>query len=175
MTVWVCKWFHDAYLVPEVNGPLGQLFINKVCQQLNYGNVFRQKKKSVAYNQSTERIGYVNNDKGIELLKHMEAAIRKKRVTLHSLTALNECGRYFMKNGTLVHSAAEATDEGAGKGLAHGDAAIALGAAVFWIDDVPITPEAEVKSEAPIGSFLHRRQQYEKLIRQKTEKSYWKP
>ena len=175
LTVWVCKWFHDAYLVPEVNGPLGQLFINKVCQQLNYGNVFRQKKKSVAYNQSTERIGYVNNDKGIELLKHMEAAIRKKRVTLHSLTALNECGRYFMKNGTLVHSAAESTDDGAGKGLAHGDAAIALGAAVFGIDDVPITPEAEVKSEAPIGSFLHRRQQYEKLIRQKTEKSYWKP
>lgn len=173
MAVWVCKLFYSAYLVPEVNGPLGQLFINRVCRELKYSNVFRQVKAKVAWRETTERIGYVNNDKGIELLKNMEMAVRKSRVTLHSLTALNECSRYFLKNGRLVHSAAEVTEDGAGMGLAHGDAAIALGCSVFGIDDIPITPAAEVKSDAPVGSFLWRRQQHENRIKRKENKSYW--
>lgn len=175
LVVWVCKLFHGAYLVPEVNGPLGQLFINKVVRDLKYSNVYRQVKPKVAWRESTERIGYVNNDRGIELLKHMESAIRKKRVHLNSLLALNECSRYFMKNGKLVHSAAETTDDGAGMGLAHGDAAIALGCAVFGVDDIPLKKESEVKSEAPYGSFLWRRAQYENRIRQRQQKSYWEP
>jgi hypothetical protein len=36
LAVWVCKWFHNAYLVPEINGPLGTLFINKVTKDLKY-------------------------------------------------------------------------------------------------------------------------------------------
>lgn len=173
LAVWVCKWFHGAYLVPEINGPLGQLFINKAVRDLKYGKVFRQVKAKVAWRESTERVGYANNDGGIELLKHMESAIRKKRVHLNSLLALSEIGRYFMKNGRLVHSAAETTEDGAGKGLAHGDAAIAMGCAVFAIDDIPVTPEAEVTSDAPVGSFLWRRQQYEARIKQARNKSYW--
>ena len=173
LTVWVCKWFYGAYVVPEVNGPLGQLFINKMTRELKYGNVFRRIKQNVGYREPTERVGYVNADRGIEILKNMESLIREKRVQLNSKIALNECGRYFMKGGKLVHSAAESTDDGAGMGLAHGDAAIALGCAVFGIDDIPITPEAEVKSEAPYQSFLWRRQQFEKLLRDKNKRSYW--
>ena len=173
LTVWILKWFHGAYLVPEVNGPLGQLYINKVCRDLKYGNVFRQIKAKVAWRETTEKIGYVNNDRGIELLKHMESSLRSNRVKLHSLTALRECGRYFLKNGKLVHSAAEVTEDGAGMGLAHGDAAIALGCSVFGVDDTPATPEAEVKSEAPYQSFLWRRQQYEKMLQKVGKKSYW--
>ena len=173
LAVWVCKWFYGAYLIPEVNGPLGQLFINKAVLDLKYGNVFKQVKAKVSWREKTEKIGYVNSDKGIELLKTMEAAIRKKRVQLNSLIALNECSRYFMKNGKLVHSAAETTDDGAGMGLAHGDAAIALGCAVFGIDDVPITPAAEVKSDAAYGSFLWRRQQFEARIKSRQNRSYW--
>ena len=173
LAVWVCNWFYGAYLVPESNGPLGRLFINKACQDLKYGNVFRQIKQNVAYREPTERIGYVNKDRGIELLKNMESQIRQNRVRLHSTVALNECSRYFLKGGNLVHSAAETTEDGAGMGLAHGDAAIALGCAVFGIDDIPVTPEEEVKSEAPLHSFLWRRQQFEKLIQQRQSRSYW--
>ncbi len=173
LTVWVCRWFHDAYLVPEVNGPLGQLFINKVNLELKYSKVYRRIKQNVAYREPTERLGYVNADRGIELLKNMESQIRQKRVQPNSVVALNECGRYFLKGGKLVHSAAETTEDGAGKGLAHGDAAIALGCAVFGIDEIPITPEEEVKSDAPYQSFLWRRQQYEKLLQQSQSRSYW--
>lgn len=173
MAVWVCKWFWDAYLIPEVNGPLGQLFINKAVRDLKYGNVYRQAKPNIGFKESTERVGYVNNDRGIQLLKHIEAAIRQGRVQVNSVTALTECGRYFMKNGKLVHSAAETTDDGAGRGLAHGDAAIALGCAVFGFDDVPVTPPEEIKEEAPYLSFMWRRQQMEAKLRALRSKSYW--
>ncbi len=175
LAVWVCKWFHNAYLVPEINGPLGTLFINRAVKDLKYGNVYHSLKQKVAYRQTTETIGYYNPDKGIHLLKNMESAVRQKRVHLHSLLALKECGRYFLKNGKLVHSAAEVTDDGAGMGLAHGDAAIALGCAVLGVDDAPVRPVAEVKAEAPYQSFLWRRQQFEKMQLKSGQKSYWNP
>lgn len=173
LAVWVCKWFYNAYLVPEANGPLGQLFLNRAIRDLKYGNVFKQVKPKVAWRETTERIGYVNNDRGIELLKHAEAVLRRKRVTLNSPIVGNEISRYFMKNGKLVHSAAESTEDGAGMGLAHGDAAIAWCCAVFGVDDIPITPPEEVKSDAPVGSFLWRRQQFEARIKHQQSKSYW--
>jgi hypothetical protein len=173
LAVWVCKWFHGAYLVPEVNGPLGQLFINKAARDLKYNNIYRRVKAGVGYREPTERIGYVNADRGIELLKNMESQLRNKRVQLNSKIALDECSRYFMKNGKLVHSAAEATEDGASMGLAHGDAAIALGCAVYGIDEIPLVPEEEVKSEAPYQSFLWRRQQFEKVLQRSKARSYW--
>jgi hypothetical protein len=175
LCVWVMNWFHRAYLVPEVNGPLGQLFINKVARDLKYGNIYRRVKQNVAYREATERVGYVNADRGIELLKNLESQIRHARVHANSEVALNECSRYFLKNGKLVHSAEQATDDGAGKGLAHGDAAIALGCAAYGVDEIPIPPEEEVKSEAPYQSFLWRRQQFEQALRQRNKKSYWSP
>jgi len=175
LAVWVCKWFWNGYLVPEVNGPLGQLFINKVVKDLRYGNVYHELKARIAYRQVTEKIGYVNNDRGLALLKNMESAVRDKRVQLNSLLALKECGRYFMKNGRLVHSAAEVTDDGAGMGLAHGDAAIALGCSVLGIDGYQVKRESDVKNEAPHGSFQWRREQYEKSMKKIGQKSYWKP
>lgn len=173
LAVWVCRWFHDAYLVPEVNGPLGTLFINKVTQDLQYPYVYRATRHSVSYKERTNVVGYRNQDKGIELLKHMEATLRRGRVKLHSKIALDEVSRYFMKNGKLVHSAAETTEDGAGMGLAHGDAAIALGCAAFGIDDIPIIPEAKIVTGAPVGSFLQRRQEYERQMNQKQNRSYW--
>lgn len=173
LAVWVCTLFYRAYLVPEVNGPLGQLFINRVVRELKYTNVYRSLRRDVMFREPTERVGYRNNDRGIELLKQLEAAIRNGRVHPNSLIALNECSRYFMKGGKLVHSAAETTEDGAGMGQAHGDAAIALGCASFGIDDVPVVPEAETKVGAPIGSYLERRQRYEAIMRAKQNKSYW--
>mgnify|MGYP007122436230 CR=1 FL=1 len=175
LAVWVCKWFWNAYLIPEVNGPLGQLFINKAVRDLKYGNVYHEIKQKVAYRQATERIGYINNDRGISLLKNMESAVRGKRVHLNSILALKECGRYFLKNGKLVHSAAEVTEDGAGMGLAHGDAAIALGCAVYGVDDIPVKAVVEMQAEAPYQSFLWRRQQFEKMQLKSKQKSYWKP
>ncbi len=173
LAVWVCKWFHDAYLIPEVNGGFGQLFINKVTQDLQYPYVYRSTRAKVSYKERTEIVGYRNQDKGLELLKHLEIAVRTGRVKLNSKIGMDEISRYFMKNGVLVHSAAETTDDGAAKGLAHGDAAIAMGCGAFGIDDIPIITEKKIVESAPVGSFAHRKQMWEREQKAKNKKSYW--
>jgi hypothetical protein len=173
LAVWVCRWFHDAYLVPEVNGPLGTLFINKVTQDLQYPYVYHSFRAKVSYKERTEIVGYRNQDKGLELLKHLEIAVRTGRVKLNSKVGMDEISRYFMKNGVLVHSAAETTDDGAARGLAHGDAAIAMGCGAFAIDDIPAAKETKSVEIAPVGSFAHRRKQWERDQKDKGKRSYW--
>lgn len=173
LAVWVCRWFHDAYLVPEVNGPLGTLFINKVTQDLQYPYVYHSLRAKVSYKERTEIVGYRNQDKGLELLKHLEIAVRTGRVRLNSKVGMDEISRYFMKNGVLVHSAAETTDDGAARGLAHGDAAIAMGCAAFAIDDIPVVKETKAVESAPVGSFAHRRKQWELEQKKNGRRSYW--
>lgn len=173
LTHWVLKWFYDAYIVPEINGPLGTMFINRLAKDLKYGLIYRQVKRGVAYHEATDKVGYTNPDGGIELLKNLEDLVRKGRVTPHSNVALTECGRYFMKGGKLVHSGALSTDDGAGQGKAHGDEAISLGCAAFGIDDVPIVEKKQEDTGPPVGSFLHRRMQHLERIKKQNSKSYW--
>lgn len=172
MAVWVCRLFNNAYLVPEINGPLGTLFINRVLN-LKYTRVFKAIKARVAYREPIEKYGYTNPDRGMELLQHLQACIRKGRVKPNSSIALNECSRYFMKNGKLVHSAAETTEDGANMGLAHGDAAIALGCAAFGIDDTAIAKEATPHAEVPYQSFAWRRKQFEEATRRRQSLGFW--
>jgi hypothetical protein len=172
LAVWVCRLFHNAYLVPEINGPLGRLFINRV-NTLKYPKVYRSIKQRVAFTEQTEKVGYINSDGGIELLKSMEEAIRTEKAAIHSTIVLNECSRYFMKNGKLVHSAAETTEDGAGMGLAHGDAAIAMGCAVFGMKDIPLQPAAQAPENVPLQSFLWRRQQWEAKNKAKRSLGFW--
>jgi hypothetical protein len=127
----------------------------------------------VAFTEQTEKVGYINSDGGIELLKSMEEAIRTEKAAIHSTIVLNECSRYFMKNGKLVHSAAETTEDGAGMGLAHGDAAIAMGCAVFGMKDIPLQPAAQAPENVPLQSFLWRRQQWEAKNKAKRSLGFW--
>ena len=175
LAVWVCRWFCNAYLVPEINGPLGQLFLNRVCQGHNYGYVYEQIRGRSRVRERTKQMGYRNQDGGIELLKTLESAVRNKKVFVNSVVALKEAGRYFLKGGKLVHAAAEVSEDGAGIGLAHGDAAIALGAAALGLQDWPATKEKLTPRVVPENCALFRRQQWEKTQKKLTSKSYWCP
>lgn len=175
LAVWVCKWFHNAYLVPEINGPLGQLFINRVTHGHNYPYVYEQLRGRSRVREKTRQIGYMNSDKGIELLKKLEAAVRSKKVFVNSAVALKEAGRYFLKAGVLVHAAAEVSEDGAGVGKAHGDAAIALGAAVLGVEDWPAKKEPDEPKVVPYGCALWRRQQFEQKQKRLSSRRYWSP
>lgn len=174
MAVWICRWFNNAYLVPEKNGGGGTLFIKRVVE-LGYARLYHHIRPGIGYKVRTDVLGYFNQDGGIELLKGLEAALIKNRIRVHSVVALREAGRYFLKSGKLVHSGEQAAEDGAAKGKAHGDAAIALGAAVLGMDDWPAEKQEAAKPDAPYGSFLWRRQQYEKAQRTQGRKSYWSP
>lgn len=173
LAVWVCKWFWNAYLVPESNGPLGQLFLKRAYHELHYGRIYHNIRRGFGTTTTTDVLGYRNQDRGIELLKTLEAAVRAKRVFVNSSIALREAGRYFLKGGKLVHAAAEVTEDGAGMGLAHGDAAIALSAAVLGLIEWPASELESAAPKVPESCFLARRERYLARQRQRGNVSYW--
>lgn len=129
--VTLAKWFHNAFIVPEVNGPPGQRFVNKVvaCQ---YWNMYRRSKSEFeAFASPTSKFGWVNTH-GVEpLLRGMLAAIAEGKYTIRSLVVADQIEEYELDNGKLIHKASKFNDSASDKGLLHGDAAVAAGCA--WL------------------------------------------
>ena len=175
LAVFICRWFNNAYMVPEINGPTGSLFIQEVIK-LRYLNVYKRKKSGVRSIVISDYLGYWNADKGLALLEGMQAAIANRRAHVNSEVALREMGRYlYSADGAVMHSLASSEEDMSGKGKAHGDAAIALCVAWCGVDEWPAAKAEEATREPPYGSFLWRRLEYEKTQKQKGHKAYWSP
>jgi hypothetical protein len=174
LTVFFCKWFNNAYLVPEVNGP-GELFV-KTLSELGYRNTFKRPVNDRVRG-SKRRLdpGYRNTDRGMSVLTSLENAIRNNKVLINSQLCLREMGRYFIKGGRLVHSSAQAEVDEAAKGKAHGDCAIATAMAWFGVTDWPMHEQVRPEKEVPVNCFLKRRERAVKNRRSKDQTSYWMP
>ena len=173
---WLGKFFWNAYLVVESNGPIGQLCMKEVVR-LKYPKIYYRNKDKRAYQSKTEEPGYWNTDGGELILGNMERAIRERQAHVHTKLALREMGQYFFRNGKLVNAASANTQDEAGKGRAHGDMAISAAVAWHGVEDWPAPgPDKKPRtSEPPVGSFLHRQKEAQKRARQRGSRSYWNP
>lgn len=175
LAVWICKWFHDAYMIPEINGPNGALFVKEIIA-LRYMSVYKRKPSGKRAAVASEYLGYFNTDRGLALLNGMQSAIQAGKAHVNSALALREMSRYlYGPSGEVVHSLIGAEEDASGKGKAHGDAAIALSAAWLGVEDWPVRPAEKEPDVIPYGSFLWRRMEYEKEQRKKSECSFWSP
>jgi hypothetical protein len=174
LSVWLCRFFHNAFLVPEMNGNLGSSFIKRLIE-LKYGNIFRRKVETKSYVVTTEFIGYVNKDGGRHLLSALDEAIRCGKAHVNSVLALREMLRYIVKEDKVVHTSSVNDDDAGGKGRAHGDAAIALGVAWLGVVDHPVREVKEENKPVPENCFLARRQEFLENQRRKTTTGYWQP
>ena len=173
LSVWLCQWFWDAFMIPEINGPLGTLFIQEVIN-LHYPFVCKRKKAGIRAPVVTDLLGYYNPDRGLSLLSNMEGALRSGRAHAHSKLALREMTRYvYGPEGTVLHTSASSEEEMSGKGKAHGDAAIAMCCGWYGVGEWPATKPEEKPKEPKRGSYHERRQRYEERNRRLGEKSYW--
>jgi hypothetical protein len=170
----VCRWFHNAYLIPECNGPLGTMFVNRVTEVGYYNLFYARKSQEDATALAGSRPGYWNNDGGNRILVQLTQALREGRAVVKSKIALREMGRYIYRDGKCVHSSVKDESDHGARGKSHGDAAI--GTAVAWhgILDLP-----EIRKEAPPdevvrGSFLERqmRAKQEREARER-HRTYW--
>jgi len=128
--VGACKWFHNAHMVPEVNGPLGQTFMNRV-KELGYWNVYVRKSKDVIFDQFTKKVGYVNQDAGAEILGRLQEAMARNECRVRDRRIVDQFLEYEWKAGRLVHAGAETSDSESDKGKTHGD--IAIASACGWL------------------------------------------
>ena len=169
----VGKWFHDAYFVPEANGPLGALFMEELAKK-GYPNLYLHNRGKKTYQAKSDRPGYWNSDGGAELLTTLESGLKYGDATVRSRLCLQEMSNYFYKNGKLIQSRAHAAEDEGARGRAHGDMAIATAAAWWGIKDLPKWKQEDPKQEVPEDCFLAR----QKAFREKevdTGRSYWTP
>lgn len=167
----VCKWFHDARLIWEDNGPLGQTFRGEVIRRM-YPYIYYRFSTSNSYRKPTTNPGYHTPAEGPgAILDELQRAMREGKCVVVEESTLDELYQYVWQGGKAVHDGSLATDSESGKGKAHGDRAIAM--ALAWEDarSGPMLPKVEPEKKAyPEGSLGWVMQEDERL-REKDERT----
>lgn len=157
----VCRWFHGAILVPEVNGPLGTTFINS-ARETGYSNLYLREVTDDISKSTTKKIGYFNNDGGAAILGRLQSDMIKGLCKVRSSRIIQQFLEYEWRGGKLVHASSETSDSESDKGRTHGDVAIA--AAVGYLPVMSysrLTEEEQEDTEYELGTFGWRQQQYD--------------
>jgi len=170
-TIGVCKWFHEAFLVPECNGP-GLQFM-KVLAQEGYHNMYRQGRDQLGSEKKTKKYGYQNQDSGTVILGSLQDSMRMMQVVIRSETILTEMLEYEMgSNGRIFHAGAKNSESNADKGMTHGDVAIAAACGWLGVKDsevIKVKGEKEPPKRETVG---HRFAARDKLNAAKTGGDY---
>lgn len=137
LAIGVAKWFWDAYLAWEINGP-GTAFTGRIKDR-GYGNVYTRTVlwKSTA-NRKTKEVGWHTSDKTLNLLlADIIAGVKEKRFTIRSKHLIAETRQYQMEDGKVVNALQKRTSDDSSKGASHGDRVIALGVGIQALKDRP--------------------------------------
>jgi hypothetical protein len=174
----LCKWFHDAYLVVEQNGP-GVAFIKRL-KNLQYPHIYlRTVHWKGGSRQKTKEIGWHTDRKTKELLfSELYQHVKTGQLTLRSRVLVQECGQYVRLDGKIEHVRAARSKDDSSKGEAHGDRVIALGVALQGaldrpLDKKPVDERIEDldEREIPLNCMAARQRDWEKS--QKKSKDGW--
>lgn len=164
----LAKWFHNAELGWEHNGP-GTAFTKRVKQR-NYGKCYRREihhKNSV---KKTTDLGWWTGPTTKELMfADLSRSVRSKEVILHGSDLVSECGQYIRdRSGKIAHVACIKVDGKSGAaGAAHGDRVIAFAVAHQVAKRRNRGPLAKVAQEQrlaakpPPGTMAYRMKEYE--------------
>lgn len=137
LAIGVAKWFWDAYLAWEINGP-GTAFTGRVKER-GYGNVYNRTVlwKSTA-TKKTKEVGWHTSDKTLNLLlADIIAGVKDRKITIRSKAMLDETKQYQMEDGKVVNALQKRTSDDSSKGASHGDRVIAFGVGLQALKDRP--------------------------------------
>jgi len=174
MTVAICKWFRNAYLIWEANGGPGEQY-SKEIMRLRYGNIYYRHVEMVNYRKQTKKPGYWNSDRGQKILGELQRAMRASEIAIRSRATMRELPQYQFKDGEVVHIGSQVTDDQSSRGKAHGDRAIAMAVAWHGRSDIPVPmaePKKEDDSNPPYGSMAWRFKEREREVAMTGEADY---
>ena len=169
--VGVAQWFHNAYMVPEVNGPGGTTFINAVKER-GYYNVYLRKQADVIGGKYTRKLGWYNSDGGNQILGRLMHDLGRGEAKIRSELICDQFLEYEWKAGKLVHAASDTSDSASDKGKAHGDVAIAAACGWQGVIDRPATPEVKIEEAAPNNTMAYRLNELDMEATRESEESY---
>lgn len=167
----IAKWFHDAYLIWEANGP-GAGFTRRVIA-LRYHNVYYRTVLWKRGNKKTKEMGWWSDTRSKQaLFGEVRRRVRSGLLTLRSDMLVKECQQYQVVGDQIVHSLATTTADDSSKGQAHGDRVIAIGVCLHAVTDRPLTKlnvEQNYQARIPPGSMAARQREYEDALRDKED------
>jgi hypothetical protein len=161
----MAKWFYDAFLIWEHNGP-GASFTNRVKLQ-NYGNTYRRKsqfKNSVKY---TNDLGWwTTRDTKESMFSAFYQAVKSGELTVRSDDMVKECAQYVRINGRISHVLAGTTEDQSSRGEAHGDRVIAACVGLQAAKERPLASQAlaEETLDNPSRNTMAWREKYHKEL-----------
>lgn len=167
----VAKWFHNAYLAWENQGP-GKSTTNQVLMR-RYGNIYHRRQEWQQGQKRTKEVGWITtHDTKESLFGEIRRAVLCGELILHSKELVTEFGQYVRIGGKIEHVLARQTEDDTSMGKAHGDRVIALGVALMAARDRPqvVNPSPDhIIGEPPPGSMAARKQDWDELQKRKQD------
>jgi hypothetical protein len=159
MVIALCRFFNDAYLVPDASGPTGQTFVKRLIAE-SYGEVYFRKSEDDAVQRVSTKPGFfINSQSRAVLLEDYRAALGDGKFLNRSEAGLDECLQFLRKpDGGVEHSASMNTLDPSGARSAHGDEVIADALACVGVQEVAMEARAD-EPELPVLSLAWRRKQ----------------
>lgn len=165
LTVAVCKWLDNAYLIWEANGP-GDTFCNRIVKY-GYSKVYIRRNERTYTREKSKSYGWsstpgVNGTK-LDLLMQLDAALNEsikkdklyRWIIIHDEAAINEFEDYMFDAGKIDAMPSNSLDETTGARYAHGDRVISIGLAVLAQNEM--RPQELLKKQIPpVDSFQYR-------------------
>ena len=150
----ICRYFYDAFLTWEDNGPGGEF--GKKVKELGYHNIYyrRSNEKSKANGKRTTPGWWSNAATKRELLSSLGEAIRKGTYLVRSRGVIEEAMGYVFDKGKVVHSHSKssASPDDSETGDNHGDRVIAAALSIHGIAERPKQP-MDAPDRQPFGKI----------------------
>lgn len=156
----LCKWFNNAFLIWEENGPGGEF--TKQVKETDYRNVYYRNDSETKFGTKKTRAAgwWSNKDTKRILLSDYAKALTEGKFINRCKAAVEECMQYVHQpNGVIEHSRARVTPDPSNQGESHGDRVIADALAWHAMQEKGLKKDSksDVNLQPPPGSFGWRK------------------
>ncbi len=169
LTIALCKWFWDAYLIWETNGS-GRAFGDAVVEW-GYGRYYKRPTKTET-GETPANAGWApTRDNKYQLLSQYRGALTDRVVCNHSEQAMRETLEYlFLGNNWVEHSSLNENEDPSGARDQHGDRVIACALAVKVMNDQPKQVTEVRQNHSPLS--VAGRREMAKAMERETKNPY---
>lgn len=155
----LARWFNNAFMIWEANGP-GRQFGAQVLD-LGYRNIYYRHDEQKFPKKPTQVPGfYSTKDTKRNLLTDYGLALGRGNFINRSTESFRQCAEIvFLDDGSVGHVRSASSGEPSGSGENHGDRVIADALCCKGMRERPYEAKA-VPDEPPIGSLAERRKRW---------------
>lgn len=159
IAVSICRWFNNAFMVPEVNGGPGMNFMARVWD-LGYHEVFfREQEEAITKKRTMSPGWHSTRDTKAALYGEYRRALVDGLFINRSYDSMQECREIVWSKGGIVHVKSTNSVDPSGARENHGDRPTADALCWKGLRHVGKAQAPQEESLAKVGSMMHRRLQ----------------